>query len=184
MGTTVFRIWMELIFCRCGNPITLSRSCLRPKVGRALPARGCRSRGSLESARQSWSRSVTGENKVPSLCGLVARGTALERRLVGRFAVVELSERPTVGRGVFARILDHELDPFLGRPGHEGLGTAKSFVVLLRRDKLPSQTGNDRAIRKWKLSLPEGFDGEIIAQNGAQIVEAKATVCDRRAAAL
>jgi hypothetical protein len=115
--------------------------------GRSRPAISCLVGGWTGGSARStaawlrgteWSMCVTGKDKVASLGRLVARRTALERRLIRNFAVVELSESPTVGRGVFDRILDHELNPLLRRPGHEGLGTAKCFVVLLRRDKIPS----------------------------------------------
>jgi hypothetical protein len=42
-------------------------------------------------------------------------------RLVGGFAVVELSEPPAAGRGVFSRALDHKLNPVLRWPGYERL---------------------------------------------------------------
>src|ERR1700722_16391039 len=48
------------------------------------------------------SRCVMGEHKVTGFGGLVTGKTALENRLVGRFAVVKLSEPPAAGRGVFA----------------------------------------------------------------------------------
>src|SRR5262245_52555349 len=48
------------------------------------------------------SRCVTGEDKVASLDGLVARKAGVVHRLVGGFAVVEVSEPPAAGRGVFS----------------------------------------------------------------------------------
>src|ERR1700677_2930354 len=117
------------------------------------------------------SRCVTGEDEVASFGGLVAGIATLESSLGGGFAVVEFSEPPAAGRGVFACILDHELNPFLGGPGHERLGMAKDFVVFLRRDIIPGETGNDGAVRKWKLAFPVGPDRYVIAQNGTQIVE-------------
>jgi hypothetical protein len=39
---------------------------------------------------------ITGEDKVASFGRLVAKRTALERHLIGKLAVVKLSEAPTV----------------------------------------------------------------------------------------
>ena len=51
-----------------------------------------------------WSlglRRVTGEDKVASFGLLVAGKAGFHERLVGRFAVVEVSESPAARRGVF-----------------------------------------------------------------------------------
>src|ERR1700733_7576259 len=80
------------------------------------------------------SRCITGVDKVASSGGLMAGRTALERCHVGKFAVVKLGESPAVCRGVFPRVLDHELNAFLGWASYERLGMAEGFVVFFRRD--------------------------------------------------
>ena len=47
-------------------------------------------------------RCVMGEDKVASFDSLVAGKTGFEHCLVGRFAVVKLSEPPAARRGVFS----------------------------------------------------------------------------------
>jgi hypothetical protein len=80
-----------------------------------------------------------GENKVARLDRLVAGEASFVLRFVGRFAVlIELSEPPSTRGGVLFRVLDHKLKvPIRPRSGNEGLGTAKDFVVFLRRDVTP-----------------------------------------------
>jgi hypothetical protein len=65
-----------------------------------------------------------------------------------------------------------------GGPGDEGLGAAKDFVVFFRRDMIPSQPSDDRAVGKRKSSFPAGFYCYIVAQNGAQIIEVACFVGD------
>ena len=110
------------------------------------------------------------EDKVASFDDRVAGKAGVVHRLVGGFAVVKLSEPPAAGRGVFSRVLDHELNPVLGRPGHERLGMAKGFAALLQRVVTPGEPGNDCAIRERKLPFPGGLDRYVVAQNGPQIV--------------
>jgi len=67
----------------------------------------------------------------------MAGRACFEQSLVARCTVfVEMSEPPASGRGVLLGVLDHELN-VRGRPGNEGLGTAKDVVVFLRRDVTP-----------------------------------------------
>src|SRR5258706_1673975 len=121
-----------------------------------------------------------GEDEVASFDSRVAGIAGFELRLVGGFAVVELSVPPAAGRCVFLRVLDHKLYPVLWGAGHVGLGMAttgriqlaKDFVVFLGRVETPGYSGNDCALWKRKLSFAIGFDPCIIAQNGADIVEA------------
>ena len=94
-----------------------------------------------------------GEDKVANFDRLVAGEAGLGQRLVGRFAVFELSKPPTARRSVFSEVLDHELN-VRGGPGHERLGAAEDFVVRLRRNVIPGQPGDDCAVRKRQLSLP------------------------------
>jgi hypothetical protein len=93
------------------------------------------------------------------------------RRLVGGFPVVKLSEPLATGRGVFFRVLDHELNPVLGWPGRERLETAKGFAAFLPRDVTPGELGNDCPVRERKFPFPVGLDRYVVAENGAQIVE-------------
>jgi hypothetical protein len=51
-----------------------------------------------------------GEDKVASYDMLVAGEAGFVHRLVGRFAVFELTEPPAACRGVFSRVLDHQLN--------------------------------------------------------------------------
>src|SRR5580693_2076891 len=115
-------------------------------------------------------RCVTGEDKVASFDRLVAGEAGLEQRLVRGFAVSKLCETPAARRGVFSRVLHHELNVG-GGPCHERLGTAKDFVVFLRRNVTPGQPGDDRAVRKRQLPFPVGLDRQIIAEKGSKIVE-------------
>src|ERR1700731_2002102 len=81
-----------------------------------------------------------------------------------------MREPPTARRGEFFGVLDHKLN-IRGGSSHERLGTAKDFVVLLRRNMTPGESGNDCPVREWNLSFPIGLDSYVVAQNGAQIVE-------------
>jgi hypothetical protein len=94
-----------------------------------------------------------GKDKVPSFGRLVARKTGFVHRLVGRFAVFELTEPPAAGRGVFSGVLDHQLN-INGGPGNERLFTVKDFVVFLRRDVTPGQPDNNCAVRERKPFFP------------------------------
>src|SRR6185436_2511481 len=90
---------------------------------------------------------------------------------VNWFAVaVEVTEPPTSSRGVLLGVLDHKLN-VRWRPGNERLGTAKDFVVFLRRDVTIVQSCNDCALRERKLPFPVGLDRYIITQNGSETVE-------------
>src|SRR5215813_5413579 len=119
----------------------------------------------------SASGCVTVEDKVASLDDLVAGKAGVVHRLVGGFTVVELSEPPAVCRGVLFRVLDYELNSVLGWPGHERLATAKGFFAFLQRVVTPGEPGNDRAVRERKLAFAGGLDRDVVAQDGAQIVE-------------
>src|ERR1700738_3080642 len=111
-----------------------------------------------------------GEDKVASFDGHVTGKARVVQRLIGGFTVFKLCEPPAARRGVFYGVLDHKLS-VRGGSGHERLGTAKDFVVLLRRDVAPGEPGNDCAVRERKLPFPVGLDRHVIAQNGPQIVE-------------
>ena len=54
----------------------------------------------------------------------------------------------------FCRVLDHELNPVLGWPGHEGLETAKGFFAFLQRVVTPGESGDDGAVRVRKRPFP------------------------------
>src|SRR6267378_1460821 len=96
--------------------------------------------------------------------------TALEHCPVDWFAIVELSEPPAARRGVFLGVFDHKLN-VLGEAGNKRLGSAKDFVVFLRRDVVVVQSGNDCAVRERKLPLAVGLNRYIVAQNGSKTVE-------------
>src|SRR5687767_13050719 len=123
----------------------------------------------LERARVPLGR-VTSEDEVPG-GGLVTGKAGLVHRLVGGFAVVEMGEPPAAGRGVFLRVLDHELDAVLGRARHERLVTAEDFVVFRRGDVIPREPGDDRAVRERALAFAKCFDRDVVAQDGADVVE-------------
>ena len=72
------------------------------------------------------------EDKVLGFARLVARKAGFVQRLVGRFAVLKLSEPPAARRRVLFRVLDHELN-VCGGAGNERLYAAEDLVVLLRR---------------------------------------------------
>src|SRR5215204_1611844 len=117
------------------------------------------------------SRCVTVEDKVARVDDLMAGKAGVVHRLAGGFAIVKVSEPPAAGRGVFSCVLDHELNPVLGWPGHERLETAKGFATFLQRVVTPGEPGNDGAVRERKCPFPGGLDRYVVAQNGAQIVE-------------
>lgn len=54
------------------------------------------------------------EDKVARFDDLVAGEARLLHRFAGGVTVVELRKAPAIGRGVFARILDHKLNPIFG----------------------------------------------------------------------
>ena len=86
----------------------------------------------VDRRRRAASSRVVGEDEVAVLDGAVAVVAACSRPVGERLAVVELRVTPATGRGVFLRVLDHELDAVLGRPGHERLGLPK--ILLFSSD--------------------------------------------------
>ena len=120
--------------------------------------------GRSGKSTQGWpsvSGCILGEDEV-ARSFRVAGGAGFEQRLGARFTVfIEVSEAPSARRGVFLRVLDHKLNVG-GWPGNEGLGTAKDFVIFLRRDMTVVQSGNDCAVRKWELPTAVGLNRYII----------------------
>src|ERR1700730_12846441 len=108
------------------------------------------------------SRVIMVEDKVARLDGGVAGKAGVVHRLAGGFAVVELSEPPAVGRGVFSGVLDHELNSVLRWPGYEGLGMAEGFAAFLQRVVTPGEPGNDGTVRVRKLPFPGGLDRDVV----------------------
>jgi hypothetical protein len=102
-----------------------------------------------------------GEDKIASFGLIVAGEAGIHQRLVARFAVFEVSERPAARLGVLFRVLDHKLN-VRGGAGNERLGSAKDLVVFLRWDVTVVQSGNDCAVREGELSLAVGFDRYIV----------------------
>src|SRR5262245_50299551 len=94
----------------------------------------------------SRSGRVTAEDEVAIRDECVAGEAGREHRRVGGLAIVELREPPAAGRGVLLRVLDHELNAVHRGAGHEGLSTAEGLVVLLRREVLPGDADDDRAV--------------------------------------
>ncbi len=113
---------------------------------------------------------VMREDEVTSLDLIVAGEAGFHERLVAGLAVFEVSEPPAARRGILRRVLDHKLN-VRGGAGDERLGSAKDFVVFVRRDVTVVQSGNDRAVREWKLPLAVGLDRHIVAQNGSKAVQ-------------
>ena len=87
------------------------------------------------------------EDEVADIGRHVARKACTELCLFVGFSILELSEPPAAGSGIFLGILDHELDVY-GRPSNEGLVAAKHLVVLLGGKVTPSESGDDGAVRK------------------------------------
>jgi hypothetical protein len=108
-------------------------------------------------------------DKVASFDKLMAGKAGSMHRLVGRFAVFELSEPPAACRGVFSRVLHRQLK-IDGSAGNEGLSLTKDFVVFLRRNVTPGEPRNDCAIGVRQLSFPVGLDRYIVAENDAKVV--------------
>src|SRR5471030_2441027 len=106
------------------------------------------------------------EYKVAVLRRFVTVETCLVQRLLAGFSVFKISEPPTARRRVFFRVLDHELD-IRGGPDDEGLSAwecaRQDFVVVLGRDAIPMQRGDDRAVRERNRPLPESLDRYVVA---------------------
>ena len=83
------------------------------------------------AAPNKISRCVMGEDEIASFGLIVAGEAGIHQRLVARFAVFEVSERPAARLGVLFRVLDHKLN-IRGSARNERLGSAKDFVVFLR----------------------------------------------------
>ena len=98
-------------------------------------------------------RCVTSENEVMIFGRQVAGEAGLHQLRVSGFAVGKVAETPTACGGVFLCVLDHELHVH-ARAGNERLdaGARKAFgqdfVVVLRRDLVPVERGNDCASGK------------------------------------
>ena len=95
----------------------------------------------------------------------------LQHSRISRFAIVEMSISPATRRRILLRILDHKLNAILWWARNERLTPAKDFIVFLRRIITPRDSGNDRAVRKRKLAIAVSFDRNVVAQNGANVVE-------------
>ena len=117
-----------------------------------------------------FSLCVTGEDKVARFDLIVAGKAGFHECLVGRFAVLEVSETPTARCGVLFCVLDHKLNVRWGA-GYERLGLAKDFVAFLRRHVTVMQSGNDRAVWERDLPFSVGLDRQIVAQDGGKTVE-------------
>src|SRR5471032_2073685 len=115
-------------------------------------------------------RCIMSENKVTVFDWLMASEAGSTNCGISRLPIFELRKAPTAGRSIFFGVLDHELDVG-GCPGYKRLVTAKDLIVLVRDSVDPSQAGNDRAIRKWALSIAIGLDCHIIAEDRTEIVE-------------
>jgi len=114
----------------------------------------------------SISRCIAGEDKVGSLCLLVAGEAGLHECRISRFTVLEMPEPPASGCRVLRRVLDHELN-VCGRSRNERLHFAKDLVVFIRRDVSVMQSGHDCAVRERELAFAIGLDRNIVAQNSA-----------------
>jgi hypothetical protein len=83
-------------------------------------------------SKKWFSLCVAGEDKVARFNLIVAGKAGFHERLVGRLAVLKVSETPTTRCGVLSCVLDHKLNVRWGA-GYERLVLAKDFVVFLRR---------------------------------------------------
>ncbi len=122
-------------------------------------------------------RRVMREDEVARLGLIVAREAGFHRCRSGGFAVHEGSEPPAARRRVLRGIFDHKLNVRWGA-GDERLGLAEDLVVFRGWDVTVVQSGDDRAVRVWKLRLAVGFNRHIVAQNGANAVQVACLVGD------
>jgi len=51
------------------------------------------------------------------------------------------------------------------------LETAKGFAAFRQWVVAPGEPGDDRAVGVWKRRFPSGLDRDVVAENGADIVE-------------
>src|SRR5690349_13013998 len=91
-----------------------------------------------------FSGGIAGKDAVARLHELVARKAGVEHLLVGGFAVLEVSESPAARRGVFPRVLEHELYAVLRVARDERLRTAEHRVVLGGGHVVPGESSDDR----------------------------------------
>src|SRR6185437_3793253 len=96
--------------------------------------------------------------------GLVTGEACSVLRLVDRLAVDEPAKAPAAGRGVFVRILDHDLN----RRGGAG---DKGAVNTGHRHMLPGQLSQDRSIREWRYPLSIGLQGDVVAKHAPEFIE-------------
>jgi hypothetical protein len=94
-------------------------------------------------------RCVMGEDKVASFFPARGRESKFHLRLGAGLAVFEATKPPAARRGLLN---------VRGSPGDERLGTAKDFVVFLRRGVTVVQSGNDCAVRLRKRPFAVGLD--------------------------
>src|SRR5437868_5942754 len=129
---------------------------------------------------------VLGEDKVVIFGRRVAGKAGLVHGFAIGLAVGELRKSPASGRGIFLRILDHELN-VARRAGDGGRGEklsdlllrhalllgsgAEGLVVFLRCHLVIGEAGDDGAIGERTRTVPIGLDRDVIAELDAQIVE-------------
>jgi hypothetical protein len=127
------RCWRECVEVAVMLAGTLPAVVVRPEAEIRGLSTSALDRDRLLAIKQRWfSLCVTGEDKVARFDLIVAGEAGFHERLVGRFAVLEVSEAPTARCGVLFCVLDHKLNVRWGA-GYERLGLAKDFVVFLRR---------------------------------------------------
>src|ERR1700722_8219241 len=122
----------------------------------------------LERSRRGG---IVREDKVTVFGKRMAGKAGRLHRRIGGFAVLELCEPPAARRGVLSRVLDVELNVD-GGTGDKRLGMAEDFVVFGRRNVTPGESDNYCAVRIRQLSLPEGLDGYVVAENDAKVIVA------------
>src|SRR5580658_2630860 len=120
-------------------------------------------------------RCVLGEDEVVGLFALVAWKATLHRGGGGGFAIDEGAEAPAAGRGVFVGVLDHELNVG-GGAGSEGLGLTEDFIVFGVWGVSVVQGGDDGAVGEREGFGAVGLDGDVVAENGADTVQAACLV--------
>lgn len=83
-------------------------------------------------------------------------------------AFFKLPVAPSARAGITLRVFDFDLDVG-GLPSDERLFPAKSGIVLRGRLILVSESSDDRAIWKWKSSIPKCLHRDIISQNDSNV---------------
>jgi hypothetical protein len=97
----------------------------------------------------------------------VAGEAGFHQFLVSGFAVGKVTETPPASGEIFLRVLDHEshVQTWAGNEGLDaGAGEAfsQNFIIVLRRDLVPVERGNDSSVGKGKFAFLISFNRYVV----------------------